>query len=203
LRRLLVEALVGRWVESVDLFLSDVTVSGPDNVSVAQALELLHLGAMAREDEEASDFFLGRDEELRGYWVALASSPFVEHFRAFLRRYGHRSLHESDSSVPRFREDPTPVLQAIAAVVRAPAGEMPEQRLERRRAAGGAAWRQLRARLPAIERVLPLRYWIARQTVRTMQALMRDREGFRSEMARMIGERRRLEMALGRRWAER
>jgi phosphohistidine swiveling domain-containing protein len=203
LRRLLVEWLVGRHVDSFDLFLNDVIVSGPENASVAQALDLLRLAAMAREDEEARAFFLGSDEDLRSYWVALASIPFLEQLRAFLRRYGHRSLHESDSSVPRFREDPMPILRAIAAMVRAPQVEMPEQRLERQRAAASSAWRQAWRRLPAWEKLLPVRYLAARQTVRTLRLLMRYREGFRSEMARMIAERRRLETALGRRWQER
>jgi pyruvate,water dikinase len=203
LRRLLVETLIGRYVDAFELFLNDVTVSGPENVSVAQALDLLRLGAQAREDEIAREFFLlGSDEDLRSYWVALASSPFLEQLRAFLRRYGHRSLHESDSSVPRFREDPVPILRAVAATVRTAEVEMPEARLARQRAAAAAAWEALRTRLPAWERWLPLRLLIAKQTVRTMQLLMRYREGFRSEMARMIGERRRLELALGRRWQE-
>src|SRR5439155_12579048 len=130
----------------------------PENVSVAQALELLRLSALAREDEETRAFFLGPEEELRGYWAALASHPFLEEFRDFLKRYGHRSLHESDSSVPRFREDPMPILRAIAATVRAADLEMPEQRLERQRAAAAAAWKRLWSRLPLWERALPLRY---------------------------------------------
>lgn len=203
LRRLLLEALVGNRFPSLDQFLNDVTVSGPENVSVAQALELLRLSALAREDEETRAFFLGPEEELRGYWAALASQPFLEEFRDFLKGYGHRSLHESDSSVPRFREDPMPILRAIAAAVRSPQVEMPAQRLHRQRAAAAAAWARLRASLPAWERWLPFRELLARQTVRTVQRLMRYRERLRSEMARLIGERRRLELALGRRWCER
>jgi pyruvate,water dikinase len=42
-------------------------------------------------------------------------TPSAEHpaFQAFLARYGHRGAHEIDLGVPRWREDPTPILNIL------------------------------------------------------------------------------------------
>jgi rifampicin phosphotransferase len=39
---------------------------------------------------------------------------FVRAFEVFLARFGHRGIYESDVARPRYREDPTPLLEALA-----------------------------------------------------------------------------------------
>ena len=43
----------------------------------------------------------------------LRGTAFLGAFEQFLEKYGHRGLHEYDWSLPRFHEDPTPLLRAI------------------------------------------------------------------------------------------
>ena len=45
--------------------------------------------------------------------VVLRGTAFLEAFEQFLEKYGHRGLHEYDWSLPRYHEDPTPLLRAI------------------------------------------------------------------------------------------
>src|SRR5207248_1742640 len=43
----------------------------------------------------------------------LRDTPFGQALAAFLEHYGERGIHESDSAVPRFAEDPAPLLRSI------------------------------------------------------------------------------------------
>ena len=47
--------------------------------------------------------------------TALRGTAFLAAFERFLEQYGHRGRYEYDWSLPRYHEDPTPLLQAIRA----------------------------------------------------------------------------------------
>jgi pyruvate,water dikinase len=104
----------------------DETLRGmPHNVTTEMDLDLWRLasGAVAHRDllvhtppaELAARYLAG---ELPEFGLA-----------GFLRRYGHRGAAEVDVGVPRWAEDPTPVLAAIAGYLRV---SDPEQGADRR-----------------------------------------------------------------------
>ena len=45
--------------------------------------------------------------------ASLGGTRFLREFERFLDDYGHRGLYESDWALPRYREDPSPLIQAI------------------------------------------------------------------------------------------
>ncbi|QVQ52605.1 pyruvate, water dikinase [Spiractinospora alimapuensis] len=77
----------------------------------------------------------------------------------FLRTYGHRAAGEVDVGNPRWREDPTPVLAAIAGYLRV---EDPEQAPPRRFArAAEEAQRHAATLVRRAGRTRPVRAWLA------------------------------------------
>jgi pyruvate,water dikinase len=104
-------------------------------------------------------------------WLAATAAvdggtAFVAAFRAFLDRFGARAANEIDLASPRFRDDPLPILEVIAASLR---GDGPSYR---ERVAGYEA-----ARGAAVERLVgvarrgllgPLRVRAIRRLYRTM-----------------------------------
>lgn len=88
---------------------------------------------------------------------------FLSGLDAFLDRFGHRCPHEFDLTAPRWREDPTMILDLVRVGLEAPPGETVEARLarlsgERERAIAAAV-----AASPAWRR--PLMRFLARQVV--------------------------------------
>ncbi|MCG2620582.1 PEP-utilizing enzyme [Arthrobacter sp. I2-34] len=94
----------------------------------------------------------------------------------YLRRYGHRSPHEFEVSIPRPREDPQWLPRQLELLRGAPA---PSALLARRREESDAAWRRFANRHPRRVRV-----W--RRRVRRWATAARGRELVRSEVTRMF-----------------
>jgi rifampicin phosphotransferase len=91
---------------------------------------------------------------------------FLAGLDAFLDRFGHRCPHEFDLTAPRWREDPTMILDLVRVGLESPPGEAVEARLarlsvERERAIAAAV-----AASPAWRR--PLLRFLARQVVACM-----------------------------------
>jgi pyruvate,water dikinase len=65
-----------------------------------------------------------------------APAELAAHLRTFLEKYGHRALSEGELRAPAWREDPTPVLQALATLAAGtrPAGFTQAAAAERRQA---------------------------------------------------------------------
>jgi pyruvate,water dikinase len=173
--------------------------AGPRSVSSQQAFDLARLAAIARDEPHAAAYF-HRDragfDDLR---VALAGTTFLAEFDAFMTRYGHRGRYESDWSIPRLREDSTPVLFAIRAQMDAP--QDVDGMIARQAADAAAAWRAFEARLTAWQR------WTLLPRVRTaLTQLKRQyiwREQVRSDLTRVLAAVRPWHLALARRFVER
>ncbi|HOS42889.1 MAG TPA: PEP/pyruvate-binding domain-containing protein [Armatimonadota bacterium] len=96
----------------------------------------------------------------------------------FARRYGHRSPHEFEVSLPRPAEDPAWIDQQLAGL-RATPVEVAAL-LARQREAQAAAWERFVARSP--RRAAAMRRHMAR-----MANVLRHREAARSEVIRVFG----------------
>jgi pyruvate,water dikinase len=109
----------------------------------------------------------------------------------FLDRYGHRGIYESDWSLPRLAEDPTPVLEAVRA--HQAAGDIPDpEELTRKQQ---DAWDRLRAEVKPGQRL----EWLLRR----IKWMYLWRERYRSELVRVIAVLRVWHLDLARRFIAR
>jgi phosphohistidine swiveling domain-containing protein len=115
----------------------------------------------------------------------------------FLERYGHRGIYESDWSLPRLAEDPTPVLEAVRT--HQTAGDIPDPDAiaRRQQRAWNEFWRDARPRFGAFQR--KRLEWLL-QRVKWMYLW---RERYRSEMVRVMAAQRVWHLELARRFIER
>ena len=115
--------LARRWLDEAEI--ESLTLGIPGNVVNAMNLAIDDLAAMARRSPAladkvralAADTVSGTDG--RGWLATLADGEggeaFLAALDAFLDRYGARAPAEIDVSMPRWREDPRPVLAVVAA----------------------------------------------------------------------------------------
>jgi phosphohistidine swiveling domain-containing protein len=174
--------------------------AGGKSVSAQQGFDLLRLAAEARGDQAAAAYFLD-DEDLRGYRTRLAGTRFLASLDRFLGDYGHRGPYESDWALPRFRDDPSPILACVRTHVRA--GEVPDADAivaeQERRAR--EAWDRFEARLSTWQR-LSVRARV-RWLVRRIKQMYVWRELYRSELTKVLSEGRRILLESSRRFADR
>ena len=112
---------------------------------------------------------------------------FLEAFDGFLARYGVRGPSEIDISRPRWREDPSPLVQVIVGNLRGGvAGAHRAQHARQVREGEAAA-----ARLAGLVRpgpLRPLRAALARRLARTMRGLLAAREHPKFILIRLLGQ---------------
>jgi pyruvate,water dikinase len=133
--------------------------------------------------------------------TALDGTPFLAEVDRFLDNYGHRGLYESDWSLPRLHEDPTPIFQAMRAHLSddaRPAGTGDDSTREREAA---AAWTAFTGRLSWWRRLVTLPR--VRRAVATIKRYYVWRERVRSDMVRVLAVLRRWHLVLADRFVER
>ena len=93
----------------------EVTRGLPNNVTTEMDLALWDTAGRIRRSPEASVAFAkGESQELaRAYLENTLPPAAQEALRAFLDRYGMRGLVEIDLGRPRWRDNPTPVMDAV------------------------------------------------------------------------------------------
>jgi pyruvate,water dikinase len=175
--------------------------AGEKTVSAQQSFELLTLAHMARRDKLTRSWFMSDEVSAATYTQALAGTEFLRHFEQYLERFGHRGNYESDWSLPRFKEDPTPLLQALTQLVRADKCPVPSDIYARQQAEAEAAWADMLTSMRGWKRlVLPA---VARWAVKRIKQMYVLRERHRFEMVRMISALRRWHLVLADRFIER
>ena len=174
---------------------------GKKSVSAQQGFDLLALANQARGEERAREYFTLGSESFKSYREDLRGTRFLQQFDGFLRMYGHRGIYESDWALPRYRDDPTPLLFAIATHVRAPECPTPEAIVRRQNREAAAVWKAFEAKLNWWQRVtlVPRVRWLLRRA----KQMYLWREGYRSELVRLGFALRRWNRALAGRFAER
>lgn len=197
--RMAAERLLNDHVASALQFLAATTVSNHDNVTARQVRDTQRLAQILREDPRALELFLAA-EPGSGEAGRYEGTRFGEELRLFLERYGSRAIHESDCAVPRLEEDPTPLFQALSAEIERPVSARAD--IDGKEAAQ-KAWRDLAGSLPPLERLFPLRIWLLRFLIRRLRTYYALRERIRFTDTLLTRSRRRMELTLGKRWAER
>jgi phosphohistidine swiveling domain-containing protein len=174
--------------------------AGERSVSAQQAFDLVALADSARADSRAAEWLSRSGTNLTDMRAALAGTPFLREFERFLDRYGHRGLYESDWALPRYSEDPSPLLQAIRMHLHA--GTEPA-RANGVDIDGDAATikAEFERQLTGIARwtLLPR----ARQLLATIKRYYVWREQCRSDMIRVAAVLRRWHLVLADRFVER
>jgi phosphohistidine swiveling domain-containing protein len=97
-----------------------ITRGAPSNPTTEMDLALWSLSVNVRRDPESRAALLERSpvELAAAYQTATLPKRLQDGLAAFLARYGFRSIGEIDIGVPRWSEDPTHILGALANYVR-------------------------------------------------------------------------------------
>ncbi len=181
--------------------LAPVLAAGEKSVSAQQAFDLLALARSARQEARAHEFFLHQPPAFERWREELRGTAFLPQFEEYLAKYGHRGAQESDWALPRYREDPAPLLAAVGVHLRAEDTPAPEAILARQQADADRAWQDFRAHLRLWQRpgLLPLTRWLMGRIKR----MYVWREQLRSEMMRVGAALRLWHLALGARFVAR
>lgn len=174
---------------------------GAPSVSTQQAFDLVELADVARRDPAAASYFSDPAPRVEDYRARLAGSRFLDAFDRFLEVYGHRGLYESDWALPRYREDPTPLLFAIRMHVTNPPAESRAAIAARLQRDAADAWAEFDGRLTWWQR-LTVRPRV-RALIATLKQRYVSREYCRSELVKVLYHARQLQLALASRFVAR
>jgi len=175
--------------------------TGERSVSAQQAFDLIALAEAARREPEVARHLSGDTPDIAQLRVALQGTAFLAELERFLQAYGHRGHYESDWSLPRYHEDPTPILRALRAHLAAGAGPDTSEIAARQEREAAEAWSAFAQRLSPWQRWTTLPR--VRRAIRTIKQYYLWREKVRSELVRVISAVRRWHLALADRFVER
>src|SRR5262249_22501559 len=130
---------------------------GDRSVSAQQAFDLVELADTARREPAVVRYLLNEPAGLSAMRCALRGTKFLEEFEHFLETYGHRGIYESDCSLPRYSEDPTPLLQALRIHLEHPAETPVTETAQRQERESAEAWNAFEKQLSPIQKwtILP------------------------------------------------
>ncbi|SFG93266.1 pyruvate, water dikinase [Desulfotomaculum arcticum] len=115
---LLVKALEKFFPGKGKAMANALMAGGGDITSAQQGYRLVELATIARGDAAARRFFTGATfDPLRWEKVLPEESPFRQSFRDFLAEYGHRGIYEMDIINPRWRDDPSYLLNVLRSTI--------------------------------------------------------------------------------------
>ena len=152
------------------------------NPTTEMDLELWRLTTAVRDDPAAAEVVLAQPPEdlAAAYRAGALPAPLQRGLAAFLARYGHRAIAEIDLGVPRWSEDPTHLLGAIANYLRAGAAvAAPDTQFARGRREAEATIAVLLSRATGPRRLL------LAAALRRVRALMGTRERPKFEIVRL------------------
>jgi len=175
--------------------------TGQRSVSARQAFELVALADLARHEPRARDFFMNDPLDVSRMRADLRGTAFLAAFDRFLAAYGHRGRYEYDWSLPRYAEDPLPLLQTVRAHLAEPATIDEAVTAVRQVREAERAWRQFEARLT------PWQKWTLLPGVRRSIAKIKQyyvwREQVRSDLVRVLAVLRSWHLVLADRFVAR
>jgi phosphohistidine swiveling domain-containing protein len=159
--------------------------------SAEQGYRLVDLARVAQRDPAALAW-LRRCEPPQEWRQLAADSPFRRELARFLEEFGHRAVYEADVLNPRWRDDPSYLLDQVRRLLDRPLDADP--RLSARQVSA-AAWAE----------VSGLTFWRRPLLKRLVQGVQRGfamREVGKSAMVATLGPARHLMLELGRRLVE-
>lgn len=163
--------------------------------SAEQGYRLVELAEKARIDAAARQFLEGESFNPLIWEKAIPeTSPFKESFRDFLEQYGHRGIYETDIINPRWREDPSYLLNIITSTLETADSAWIR---DRQKETVTQARREVCERVPFYRRMLVNR--LLRQDLKLAEL----REMCRSTFAKLLEAQRMACLEIGRRLAAR
>jgi pyruvate,water dikinase len=175
--------------------------TGEKSISTQLAFDLLKLANLARSEEKAQKYFTFSSESFESYRDELQGTKFLKEFSAFLQKYGHRGNYESDWLLPRYSEDPTPLLFAIHTHVQAPECPTPEGIILRQNSDAASAWKVFESKMNWCQRLTLIP--CVRLLLKRMKQMYLWREDYRSKMAAIGAVFRQWHLILADRFVER
>jgi rifampicin phosphotransferase len=172
---------------------------GQRSVSAQQAFDLIALADSARRDPAAVRYLSDATADFSQWRAALQGTAFVENFNRFLQAYGHRGRYESDWALPRYSENPAPLLRAIRAHLDDTNRSAETTRRQERESV--EAWDAFTQQLSTWQRwtLLPR----VRSAIRKIKQYYVWREQIRSDMVRVVAVVRTWHLLLAERFVER
>lgn len=131
--------------------LNALMVGGEARITSAdQGYRLVELAEIARQDNDALRFFEGTAFDPFTWEEQLPEgSPFKQAFREFIREFGHRAVYELDIINPRWKEDPSYLLDIIRSTKdTADLNKLKAAQTEKCE----AAWREIKDKVPFYRR---------------------------------------------------
>jgi pyruvate,water dikinase len=176
--------------------------AGERSVSSQQAYDLVALSDAARREPAVVRFLTeAAPEQLANARTALAGTSFGHALERYLEAYGHRGLYESDWALPRYEEDPTPLLNAVRAHLVGGVTANDRDIRERQDREAREAWTAFERRLSAWQRLVLLPR--VRRGIATIKRYYVWREQVRFDMVRVLAVVRRWHLTLADRFVER
>jgi pyruvate,water dikinase len=181
----------------------EVTRGLPQNVTTEMDLALWEAARTLKSDPESLDLFTGSGAPVLARRYLDGSLPVVAQnaVALFLDRYGMRGTGEIDFGQPRWREDPTPVMQTLLSYLQIDEASGPDVLFKRGQEAAQAAIEKL-AREARRRPLGGLREWIVRGAAGRIRILMGARESPKFFAIRVMGIARKELLDVGQQFAE-
>ena len=175
--------------------------AGERSVSAQQAFDLVALADTARREPAVVRYLLSGPSGLSEMRRKVHGTEFLREFEKFLETYGHRGMFESDWALPRYTEDPGPILQALRIHLENPSEAPMAETVRRQERESAEAWAAFEKHLSPIQRwtILPR----ARQAIRKIKQYYVWREKVRSDLVKILAAMRKLHLVLANRFVER
>lgn len=174
--------------------LANALMAGSGDITSAQhGYRLIEITEIARDDVEARKFFSSPTfRPLQWEKELPEDSIFKKALRHFLIEYGHRGVYEMDIINPRWREDPSYLLDTIKSTLEtADLSQIKKKQKER----SDQAWTEVRKKVPFYRRIV-MKY-LLKQTIKAGEL----REMAKSVLAHIFDAERILFQEIGRRLA--
>ncbi|MFA4885580.1 MAG: PEP/pyruvate-binding domain-containing protein [Desulfotomaculaceae bacterium] len=147
---LLLRKLTGYLGPRMMIVLNGLMVGGESGITSADhGYRLMELAQLARRDKAAVQYLTGNNFDPHSWEEHLPdSSPFKKEFGEFIKEYGHRAVYELDIINPRWKEDPSFLMDIIKSTM---ATANPDQWKARQKEKFDRAWREVTEKVPPDE----------------------------------------------------
>ncbi|MFX4262841.1 PEP/pyruvate-binding domain-containing protein [Pelotomaculum propionicicum] len=147
---MLLQKLAGYFGPGVMNIINGLMVGGESGITSAdQGYRLMELASLACQDKDAVQYLTGDSFDPLSWEDRLPeSSLFKKEFREFIKEYGHRAVYELDIVNPRWKEDPSYLLDIIKSSM---ATADPEQWKALQKEKFDRTWREVTEKLPPAE----------------------------------------------------
>ncbi|KUO77561.1 MAG: pyruvate, phosphate dikinase [Desulfosporosinus sp. BRH_c37] len=153
----LVDKLIKHFKSKGNSLATAVLAGGAQITSAQHGYRLMELAQMVREDSEAKKFFLSQPFNPLNWDNTLSDdSLFKKAFIDFLDEFGHRGVYELEILNPRWRENPSYLLDIIKnSIETADLNKIQEQQ----KLKADQAWKEISEKLPFYHKAI-VRYWV-------------------------------------------